>query len=505
MTPENVIISTSFPSMLNNNKTRIQQTFSPKPFCYSPTQTIKSIAAFVNDSANAAVGTVSTATTGIWSIIGTWLALIITGTFYDTKYSAAFSIKQNYKELTQHRLSKFTCIDYFRIIAILWVMINHTGSEGRIDILERQPSAKAFKDAVHSHPFFGPLFGNSGLGVEIFLVLSGFLAARSWYRSSQSKTSSFFGHYIGFIIKRALRLFPSVAVFVWLAQSSLSAQYMPRFYDSMVSTCGIKGIASHLTFTSNLQSTPTCLGYLWYLGLDFQLYIISPIFMAVLLYNSALGIALIGAVVSASSIYRAYFCWTHDICNKSDVDIPFISFPGQTEAELQSIYYGLWDIYSRPQTKCGPFLIGLLAAIFCIFGILPEYWYPDAGNTVYNTFYTATFRSIFALCTSWLLFYGIYWFKASSIVFFNVLATITFQAYLLHMPVVYLFNNCQMLQDAMGPWEVLYVLPGVAIISYIGAFILYLTIEAPMAKIASYFYENMRAHLIPETKTSKID
>lgn len=366
-----------------------------------------------------------------------------------------FFVFRNYKELTQHRLSKFTCIDYFRVIGILWVMINHTGSEGRIDILDRQPSAKAFKDAVHNHPFFGPLFGNSGLGVEIFLVLSGFLAARSWYRSSQKKTSNFWGHYFGFILKRALRLFPSVAVFVWLAQSSLSAEYLPRFHNSMVSTCGWKGLTSHLTFTSNWQSTPTCLGYLWYLGLDFQLYIISPLFMAVLLYNTTLGVGLVGAVVAFSSIYRGYFCWSNDICNKSDVDIPFISFPGQTEAELQKIYYGLWDIYSRPQTKCGPFLIGLLAgffslqysqapsipksflkvfnfaaiagAIFCIFGILPEYWYPDAGNTSYNTFYTATFRSIFALCTSWLLFYGIYWFKASSHVFFNVLATITFQ------------------------------------------------------------------------------
>lgn len=69
------------------------------------------------------------------------------------------------------------------------------------------------------------------------------------------------------------------------------------------------------------------------------------------------------------------------------------------------------------------------------------------------------------------------------------------------MPVVYLFNYCQLLQDAQGPWEVLIVLPGVALISYIGAFILYLTIEAPMAKIAGYFYENMRAHFISDSPT----
>lgn len=55
----------------------------------------------------------------------------------------------------------------FRVIAILWVMLNHTGSEGRIDILERLPSAEQFKANVHQHPLFGALLGNSALGVEV--------------------------------------------------------------------------------------------------------------------------------------------------------------------------------------------------------------------------------------------------------------------------------------------------------------------------------------------------
>lgn len=32
-----------------------------------------------------------------------------------------------------------------RVFAILWVMVNHIGSEGRLDVLERRPSAKLFK------------------------------------------------------------------------------------------------------------------------------------------------------------------------------------------------------------------------------------------------------------------------------------------------------------------------------------------------------------------------
>lgn len=39
--------------------------------------------------------------------------------------------------------------------------------------------------AVHEHPVFGALLGNSALGVEVFLVLSGLLAARTWQRDAQ--------------------------------------------------------------------------------------------------------------------------------------------------------------------------------------------------------------------------------------------------------------------------------------------------------------------------------
>lgn len=91
-------------------------------------------------------------------------------------------------------------------------------------------------------------------------------------------------------------------------------------------------------------------------------------------------------------------------------------------------YSALYDLYTQPATKCGPFLVGLLLGVFTlrpppsapsspssassassllfwigfllalgtIYGILPEYWHPDQGVTLYNTLYTATFRTLFS-------------------------------------------------------------------------------------------------------------
>ena len=105
--------------------------------------------------------------------------------------------------------------------------------------------------------------------------------------------------------------------------------------------------------------------------------------------------------------------------------LQFVYFPGlQAASSANSQFSALFSLYARPATKLGPFLIGLLIGIktirkeqlalqqssarslfICglglafavIYGILPEYWHPEQGNTLYNTLYTATFRTLFAI------------------------------------------------------------------------------------------------------------
>jgi peptidoglycan/LPS O-acetylase OafA/YrhL len=56
--------------------------------------------------------------------------------------------------------NRFAFLDIFRFVALCWVIINHLGSEGRLDILRREPSGEQFKQAIHEHLIFGPLLGN---------------------------------------------------------------------------------------------------------------------------------------------------------------------------------------------------------------------------------------------------------------------------------------------------------------------------------------------------------
>ena len=153
------------------------------------------------------------------------------------------SISRSYNELVSQRDSPLKILDFLRVLAIIWVIANHTGSEGRIDILDRAPSAEGFKviiirkkkekrekmtnfqRAIHDHPVFGALLGNSALGVEIFLVLSGLLAACSWHRHPSSPFSS---HYKKFILRRVVRLAPSVLIFIIFASGPVMNDILPR-------------------------------------------------------------------------------------------------------------------------------------------------------------------------------------------------------------------------------------------------------------------------------------
>ena len=191
---------------------------------------------------------------------------------------------------------------------------------------------------------------------------------------------------------------------------------------------------------------------------------------------------------------------------------------------LEEIYRGKWDMYAGASTKCGPFLIGVLlgyatvilpknglsnafrtrskmllaltsstiAIFFGIFGILPEYWYPDQGDTFYNTIYTAVFRTVFAagLASIIIVLFSIetrinnenlkvLWKNP----IWGILAKLTFWAYLVHMMVVYGCNGIDMLQEAEGPLEILFLLPAVFICSYAIAFLFFLTVESPFGRI----------------------
>uniref|UniRef100_A0A914MFH8 Acyltransferase 3 domain-containing protein n=2 Tax=Meloidogyne incognita TaxID=6306 RepID=A0A914MFH8_MELIC len=417
------------------------------------------------------------------------------------KFNNIFTTKYN---------GRFAFLDIFRFIALCWVVINHLGSEGRLDILRSEKSGDLFKQNIHEHPIFGPLLGNSALGVEIFLFLSGFLAARSWQRH-RSVDSPFWLNASGFLFRRWLRLAPPTLAFIYIAAGPLGKWALPQFYHSMVSNCSSKQLFSHALFINNFSKIPTCMGWLWYLGLDWQCYLLTPFLLYLLEKRPRFGISLLIIMIGGSVFIRGWHCKINEICNNSDVDIPFVYFPNISNDILQT-YSSLFSLYARPTTKIGPFLIGLIIGYFTtlketfllkpktskllffggflllfltIYGILPEYWYPNQGNTLYNTLYTATFRTIFTVGIAFIVISVLYGERSSRPIsrIWSIFAQLTFSAFLVHMPVVFLFNYISAFQRIESVYGLLLAFPFALILTFFVALIFHCFIEKPLAKL----------------------
>lgn len=239
---------------------------------------------------------------------------------------------------------------------------------------------------------------------------------------------------------------------------------------------------------------------------------LAPPLLFCLYRQPRIAAALIVALIAASTALRAVHCQQFGVCARADVDIAFVYRRGTSDAELSGDYTNLWNLYARPCTKAGPFLIGLVlgfitanvdakfgaakvrrvctlgfvACIAIIYAILPQYWWPDAGNTLYNIIYMAVFRSAFALAIAaqlFALFYAAERPKVAAL--WGVAAKLTFSVYLCHMPVIYLFNYIDWYQTTTNAASLLALMPIACLASFGVGFIFYMLVEAPLSRLSA--------------------
>lgn len=70
--------------------------------------------------------------------------------------------------------------------------------------------------------------------------------------------------------------------------------------------------------------------------------------------------------------------------------------------------------------------------------------------------------------------------------FWAILARLTFNAYLVHMPCIYVFNHLEFLQQATSAMELLAVLPFVLALSFTTAFVFYVFVESPLGRLSTH-------------------
>ncbi|CAH0581530.1 unnamed protein product [Chrysodeixis includens] len=260
--------------------------------------------------------------------------------------STAFSVYTNGRRVMNFTSSdgNIECLDGIRALAMAWVVLGHTFST-------ETTWANPIEAGTWVTSWQSIWIVGAHVTVDTFFTLSGFLVV-------YTTTGKFTGKQLIknvhlFWLNRLLRMFPLLATV-----ALLEASFLMRFGDGPqwgivadhAERCRTNWWSTLLYMQNYMNPIYTCIGQTWYLAIDVQLHILSPILLFwVLLGNRKIALtALFGgllAILTASTTYN------------------FINnFPTTISGPRARDY--LVNYYVNTLTRASPFFVGMIFGYF---------------------------------------------------------------------------------------------------------------------------------------------
>ncbi|KAH8354694.1 hypothetical protein KR084_002745 [Drosophila pseudotakahashii] len=238
------------------------------------------------------------------------------------------------------------CLNGMRCISLVWVILGHEYTISlKSPAINRRDNLRWMQQAFSSFILYAPF------SVDTFFFISGLLLVVIGLRSLE-KTHGRLNVPLMYL-HRYLRLTPIVAVamLVYLKMLPLFADgpmyNSTKFFD--YSKCGSTWYLT-LLYVQNYATYDMCLPHTWYLAVDMQLYILSPILLIVLYKwgkKGAAGVLLLMLLLSAC-LFATIMTNDYKIMFKDGGQIP----------EVQK------KTYYATHTHAAPWLIGALFGYF---------------------------------------------------------------------------------------------------------------------------------------------
>jgi peptidoglycan/LPS O-acetylase OafA/YrhL len=255
--------------------------------------------------------------------------------------------------------NQFACLDAIRVISMVQVILGHTFfypvvSSGLSNMEQFAPP-----NGLMGQAWF-MLIPGCFYGVDSFFLLSGFLCANGLEKKVFSKPQfkkpvGFSLMYLKFIVMRYFRLIP-LAMFVTLLMTTvlpsmgtgvlweMDRPSGDRCYDSAGGGGCEKYWWTILLFIQNADAyLAKCMGHLWYLAADLQIYLTAPFFSLVYALNHKAGWSLLGLGLLVGVALPMILMHQHQW-------VPDTLLGGNTFST---------KVYMKPWCRLSPFIIGI--------------------------------------------------------------------------------------------------------------------------------------------------
>ncbi|XP_045768650.1 O-acyltransferase like protein-like [Maniola jurtina] len=347
------------------------------------------------------------------------------------------------------------CVDGIRSLAIFWVIVAHVFQTISFNIANPMYAFEWIQQYKSIWIF------SATLTVDTFFLLSGlllvFITAKKLTGKQLIKNLPFF------YLNRLLRMFPVLAAVV-LYEASFSNRVAdgplwPMLVGNSVHKCRTFWWTTLLHLQNFINPEEACLGLTWYLAIDVQLHILSPIVLFWVLGRSrvtawAAVIAAAVASISASTIYM---------------------FTREGIEENNYILY-----YVNILTRAPPFLFMIANS--------------DFNNRTLVTLLASSLRPLWALCLGWIIFvcvtgYGgpINWFLSLNI--WKIPARISYAMYLIHISIMFTIYSTKLQPVYFSIGSAMFDVFGFLWITMFVSFFLTGLIDAPFAILFKKLFE----------------
>lgn len=286
---------------------------------------------------------------------------------------SSFSIRSSLNYLFRNSTRDVKLVNMFRVCSSFWVIFSHTCLFSLNFTDTVRSVARKGENVVGWRNFML----NSSLAVDTFLFLSACVATFSirkklMFRGSDStfpliKCISLFFH-------RCLRFLPALSlylIFMAFIYNHLSDGPFWNTNGMFGSECSASSLWPHFAFLANFFPS-ICVPWLWYISLDFQLYLTLPLiifFLSKFRFGWLLGVAL--CILSLTYRTLMYTIFT----------LPANMFVEMLSGNFEKAEISFKLLYTSPLSRYPPFLIGILTG-----------WY------ICQIRYLGSLRSITAIC-----------------------------------------------------------------------------------------------------------
>ncbi|KRZ19345.1 Nose resistant to fluoxetine protein 6, partial [Trichinella zimbabwensis] len=268
----------------------------------------------------------------------------------------SFSIPRNLSELQLINPDHIQCIDGIRVLSMCYAIFGFSV----LFAMNNIDNALQAMDMISK--FYAQIINSAALAADSFFVLSGFLVCYLFLNRAQFHNALDPMHWVLFYIRRAIRLVPVYVVLLgFVALLFKHVGDGPLWTGSIPSFSSQLGCESswwtNLLFINNFfgQENP-CMGWTWFLAVEVQLYILSPLLL--LLYHYSPRVAL-----TATSLLMISFAVLHAVIVVVNDYPP--SYVGTTNlSELEKLDAYVKNVFVKPYSHCCSYLVGIALGYF---------------------------------------------------------------------------------------------------------------------------------------------